>query len=216
MSRLVFSIPQADRLKLRELLDPKQVRQAEFQAVNRTTNALARIVRKGVQDEVKITKKYVDRVIYTRKAKGDPPEGSIEISQRLLPLIAYGGRASKRSGVTVQISKHKPPLRLRHAFKATVRTAGADGIHDGHLGYFTRGRNLPTKGPNVGNTKVTGKLTPKGFAGRLTIIERFGPSILDVVEIPKVLDRIVFDADAELHKNLMSQIDRFTKAPAAT
>lgn len=186
--------------KLDETLNPRQIRSATFQAVKRTTGKVAGIIQAELQERTVVKTKYIKRVVKTTAATGDPPVGRIRVSQELLPLVAYQAKVTKRGGAVVTVSKDRTPITLRHAFRATVGKGG-------HRGVFLRARNLPTKGPNEGK----GKLTPRGIAGRLAIKEQFGPSVLDLVELPEVLGAIKIDTQAEMAKYLNSQIDRFTK-----
>lgn len=193
---------------LKGALPAKQVRQALFQAVKRTTKTGATQINRRVRAEINISKKYADRAIRVFDPKGDNPVGVVSISRRSIPLIAYRPRVSKRGGVRVTIGKGKPAVVFRHAFKATVRTKGEAGVHDGHEGIFGRTRHLPTKGRNAGK----GKLTPRGFAGRLAIKEAMGPSVLSVLG-EQGTTRVAQEELAKLHdvlqKNLDSQVNRF-------
>jgi hypothetical protein len=204
---LSIQIDPEERENLARVLNPKQLKQAQFQAVKRTTNKVVGLVQKAVKDRSFIKPKYIKRVIAKRDPRGDPPVGEVVVTKKRLPLIAFKVRASKKNGVTAQVSKGAAPIVLRHAFVATVRTKGTDEEHDGHKGVFQRDRHLPTKGPNAGK----GKLTARGFAGRFAIKEQFGRSVFDVVNVKAVVDGIVFDAGAEMSRQLQGQLARFTK-----
>ncbi len=195
-------------------LSSKQLRQANFQVVKRTTAQIVKLIRAEVRDQTTISKKYVDRVITQTDPKGDPPVGKVNVKRQMIPLSAYKATASKAAGVSVKVAKGLPPIRLRHAFMAIVGTGE-------HRGIFLRSTHLPTKGPNAGGieqrisksgrpfqTKI--RLTPDGFAGRLSIKQQFGPPIVNIVSIPEVLGRIVFNADAFMRKQAESQVFRFT------
>lgn len=213
------SVDKVEEDRVRAVLDPKQYRQAIFQAVLRTTKKIGTAVGKGIKEHSYIKPKYIKRSIFVRVPKnksGDvSPEGTVEVKKKRLPLIAFKVRASKKRGVTVQTSPDGAPIVLRHAFKATVRLAGTSDEHEGHDGIFLRARHLPSKGPHVGK----GKLTKRGFAGRFAIAEQFGPSAFFFASLPEVKDSIVIDARAEMRKQLTSQVARFkgtaTAPPAA-
>jgi hypothetical protein len=205
---VTISVSDEQLATLQAALPPKQVRSALFQAVKRTTKTGATQVNRRVRAEINISKKYADRAIRVFDPKGDNPVGVISISRKPIPLIAYRPRVSKKAGVRATISKNKPPVVYRHAFKATVKTKGTDDQHEGHEGIFFRTRHLPTKGKNAGK----GKLTPRGFAGRLAIKEAMGPSVLSVFGEAGTT-RVASEELAKLHdvlqKNLDSQMDRF-------
>jgi hypothetical protein len=207
---VTISVSEEQRRGPENWLSPKQVRQAMYQAVKRTTKTGGTQINRRVRAEINITKKYADRAIRVFDPKGDNPVGVVSIARRSIPLIAYRPRVSKRGGVLAVLTKGKPALRLRHAFKATVKTKGEGDEHDGHLGIFGRARHLPTKGPNAGK----GKLTPRGFAGRLAIKQAYGPSVLSVLG-EQGTTKVAQEELAKLHdvllKNLDSQIARFTK-----
>jgi hypothetical protein len=208
--RINISMNEAQLARLRADLSPQQVKQAQFQAIKRTTAFAAREVQDVVKAETYINTKYVRRVVTSKVSKSDSPFGTVTISQRLVPLIAYRVTASKRGGVTAYLAKNRAPIRLRHAFKRRVFSAEQAAQGDtGHVGIFLRARHLPTKGRNVGNRRL--KITRRGFAGRLAIEEQFGPSVLNLVEQPKLLGAITDEVTVQLEKNTQSQLDRFLK-----
>ncbi len=209
--RINFTINEAQLARLKADLSPRQVKQAQFQAIKRTTAFAARQVQDKVQEETYINKKYVRRVVIATAPKGEPPVGKVTISQKLVPLIGYRVSATKKNGVIAYVSRDRPPIFLRHGFKAFVfsKQQAEQGSTVGHTGIFVRTRHLPTKGPNAGNKKL--KLTPRGFAGRLSVEEQFGPSVLNLVEQPKLLGAITDEVNAQLEKNIQSQLDRFLK-----
>lgn len=205
---ITFNQSQVDRLIAS--LNPKQLKSAMFQAIKRTTDFAGRQVKATVKAETFMQPKYVNRVVATRVSKENPPVGIVSISQKMVPLIAFKVRASRRRGVTVQVTKSLPPIVLRHAFKATVRSQQqSEKSLAGHVGIFLRSRHLPTKGPNVGNKRL--KLTRRGIAGRLAIEEQFGKSVLSLVETPKIIGSITSEVTDKLEQNVQSQLDRFLK-----
>lgn len=216
--------------ELEAVLPPKQVRIALFQAVKKTVGIPPHgggrtQINKRVREELNISKKYADRAISARMTSGDNPVGVISILRRPIPLIAYRPRVSKKGGARVTVAKGKPPIVYRHAFKATVKTAGSNGAeHEGHEGIFVRDRHLPTKGPNADHVrewvykgkkrKSRIKLTPQGIAGSFAIRELMGPSVLSVLGeagTTKVAQEELAKLQDVLQKNLDSQIARFTK-----
>lgn len=205
-----FSGPTFDRAVA--VLNAGQLRRALFQAIKRTGEKGVKIGQQEIQKTANITKKYIDRAIHNKLIIHDPapPESIITITHRSLPLIAFKPRATK-AGVSVKPWKNKPAKTWRHAFRATVNYQNATAPDELHEGIFIRTRHLPTKGPNVGDEKKTGKITAKGFAGRLAIKQLMGPSAESVAEIPEVQKAIADGLAGELEKRLQSQIDRFTK-----
>lgn len=220
---VTIAISEEQRQRLENLLTPKQVRQAMFQAVKRTIggprSGVLGAFRARVLSEINITKKYVDRVIVAKGPYGEIPEGRVSVSRESIPLIAFRPRVTKKGGATATIGKGKPPVTYRHGFRATVKSAEqrAGGL-PGHFGIFYRADHLPTKGPNFGAKNKKGqprfKLTKKGRAGRFAITEAMGPSVLSVYGeqgTTKVAQEELAKAHELLDKNIQSQIDRFTK-----
>ena len=211
-----ISIDPAQLAEMRRVLDPKQFKQAQYQAVRRTTNAARRIVENVVTEKVNLTRKYARRAVTSRVASENGVNtGAVTITQRPIPLIGYRPKVSKRGGVTVTISLDRAPVFFRHAFKATVRTLEqviADEEFEGHTGIFQRARGVGEFRGAGGNRRG---VTPEGFAHRLPIKELRGPSVLDVVEIPDVEKRVTEELGDALSRNVQSQIDRFVKSKQA-
>jgi hypothetical protein len=207
MAGIVIEIPNDAYNRAVDLLDPKQLRQALFQTIKRTTNKGTRIVQDEVQEYLNISSKYVKRAVKTQIEPRDPapPIGIIRISRRGLPLIAYKPSVTKRGGVTAKVWKDRPPLRFSHGFKGTVNYQNATTDAELHTGVFIRTRHA-----SRGN-KEAHKLTPKGFAGRLAIKQLMGPSVEGAVELTKVSNAVYVGLQGEAEKQLQSQIDRFTK-----
>lgn len=219
---LSISIPQAQVDKLEAAIGKETARRAIYQAVFRTTRAGATIIRKRVQEELQVDSKYINRAITIRvdnsMDKADAT-GHIIVSPKLIPLVGYGDRkAGKQGGITIVVSKDRPPIYLRHAFYATVR-AGDDGTHKG---IFMRAKGRDKSGGKVmkgtfNHLKVGkyqgGKLTAAGYARRLPMEEQFGPSVVDAIGPDKLTtlgQAIHADLAQTLQKNLESQISRFT------
>lgn len=199
LAAFTVTIPEAKYESLRAVLDPKQLDAATFSSVKRATEGGATFVRNVVAKNSTLTAQEItqQRIIVARPPVGRPPVGRITISQKLIPLSRFRVTPLKRGGVSVKIAKDRPPLKLQHAFTATLKS--------GHWGVFLRARHLPTKGPNVNK----GKLTPQGFAGRFAIQEQFGPSVLDLVSIPATFAAVEERVAEILLKRLDSQLARF-------
>jgi hypothetical protein len=82
-------IPPDQLQKLTDRLSPRQLHQATYQVVKRTTAQVVRLIRKEVREQVTIDKKYVDRVITQVNPQGDPPVGQVIIKKQPVPLIAF-------------------------------------------------------------------------------------------------------------------------------
>lgn len=201
----LVDLDERDLAKLRELLGEKRFRQAVFQAVNRTTTKVRTKIRAEVKKRSFIKAKYISEAVTSKVSRGDVPLGLVRVTRQMLPAIAFKTRASKRQGVTILTGPGRPAIVLRHAFKARVRGNNPEANENGHEGIFLRAKHLPKKGKN----KNKGKLTRRGFAGRLAIIQQYGPPAISVVDVPDVIASIRFDAEAEMSTQLRNQLSRF-------
>lgn len=191
-------------------LNPDQLRRALFRAVKRATDRGTNIVQKRVRQVVRIEGKYLERAIRSRLEVRDPlpPIGHVTISQVSLPAIAYkptgGGMMTPagKGGVRFKPWKDKKARVFRHGFVATVNYQNAHTPAELHRGVFIRTRHA-TPNPKAG------RLTPKGFAGRLAIKQLMGPSLHTVIDVPKVTQGIVDDMGETLEKTLRERINTF-------
>lgn len=222
-----FSVSPETYAQLARVLNPKQMDTAIKVAVRRTIARGRQIAAKTVQERLNVQRKYIDSPTNRSAAIKTfvPPggaSGSIFINQVKMPMSAFKARQTK-SGVVVTIDKAKPSRTFRHAFIATVRTAGLDDVHEGHRGVFERSERAAPKVAARGRrvfersrALIEGKLTKDGFAGRLHIDELFGPSILDFFSRDEIREAILRDIGNELPKQIDSQVNRFLKGRAKT
>lgn len=206
--------------KLEAAIGKQSTKQAIYQAVLRTTRAGTTIFRKRITEKLYLDQKYITRAITTdvRGLSRDSAEavGHIRVSAEPIPIVAYQDRkAGKQGGITVVISKDRPPLYLRHAFYARVGTGGHVGIFfraEGRDKSAGKERFIVSGGRIAQRYKHGGKLTASGYARRLPMEEKFGPSVVDAYG-DKVLttmgQQINVDLQETLVKNLQSQLDRF-------
>ncbi len=191
-------------------LNSSELRRAEYQAVKRTTQAGAKIVKDVLKELTTLKSSYLSNQ-HGRKKLIDwtietaPLAGIISINHQPLPLIAYQSNAGGGAGVAVMISRQRSLVYLKHAFLATVASSLQAAQGTGHKGIFLRSRHLPRKGSAIGK----GKLTAAGFAGRLAIVEQFGPAVTDLVSQKAIGDAVLDGLDERFAKNMESQIDRF-------
>jgi hypothetical protein len=195
---LTVEIPEQQYRELLQALEPKQARQATFAAVKRATESGASFMASLVRKRTTLAREEAAKVIKANVPSGDPPVGRITIKQKLIPLSKFKFASLSRGGVSVKIDKDRPPLRLSHAFIATMKS--------GHQGVYLRAKHLPTKGPNIGK----GRLTPQGFAGRFAIAEQFGPSVLQFISDPAVFKDVQDHIQTVLVRRAASQLARFS------
>lgn len=156
-----------------------------------------------------IPRKYIDNknnrhaAIRTRFTTSDNiPIGRLVVADKRLPLTAFKAIDSKKAGVSVQIDKSTPTLLLKNAFIARLRSkAQIEQGSSGHVGVMLRSKR-------AANGE---RLTPKGYAGRLHIDERFGPSVLSFITRDEIRFAVESKIGNEFQKQIDSQISRFTQ-----
>ena len=229
---------------LRKVLNPQQYRQAMYQATKRSTRKARVMTGDVVRERLPIRKKFIDSPSSDKAAikstfDKQTQTGKIQTKQIGLPLSEFPHTDSKSAGVSVRLDSKKPPLMLRHAFTATVKSksqAAAGGA--GHKAIFTRkhignavanwlyknfGRTdvefQLSQGFGPGTTKGVrsslryGQLkhyNAKGIAWRLPIEERTGPTVFDLVKQNEVIDPLVRNIGNIFRDELSNQISRFT------
>jgi hypothetical protein len=203
MASLNISLDQASRKVLKETLNPRQAKQAIFQVVKRTTSKVSTIIKQKVRGHSLISVKYVNRVIDTKLPRGEPPEGLITVKREAIPLVAFPYKKAGR-GISVQFTRDQAPVVFRHAFETTMAS--------GHTGVYERARRPSAHALGISKDgRPYRRLTPSGFAERLPIDEAMGPSVFKLVQLPKILGEIEFDASAYMRKMAQSQLARFAR-----
>lgn len=228
-SNVTFEIDDRTYGQLQRVLNPKQLKQAIYQAVNRTTNRGRIIAAKAVLDKMTIPRKYVDAkdnryaAIKTRIIKGDRPEGRISVRDQQLPMSAFKHSATK-AGVRVTIDKSTPAEFFRHAFVAVVRSKRQEELGVSHKGIFVRRkvnaadaqRYFQKNKQSFYRTAKSRAITPKGYAWRLPLGELFGPSVLDFISRDEIRRAVLAGIGNELGKQIDSQVKRFTEGRSDT
>jgi hypothetical protein len=107
----------------------------------------------------------------------------MQLNKRSLYLVYYRGVTwTKAGGVTAQIEAGKPPMVLRHGFRARVASAKQAAAGISHVGLFRRAAMLVASPGDKFSTNVRGlrrvRVTPEGYAARLPIKQLFGPPLL--------------------------------------
>jgi hypothetical protein len=202
-------IDQAKLAELWEILGPNNFRRAATGAINKTIATGKAKITDRIFATLNVKRKAISDVITLKRATQAELEGKITITGKSIRITDYKGVKLGGGGVTAQFRLDRPPLQFKHAFQAIMKANGGS-----HTGIFFRTTHLPTKGPNMGK----GKLTPQGFAGRLSISELRGPSVLSMLQTSSASGAGLATAIAEeeiaklgvvLEKNIASQVDRF-------
>jgi hypothetical protein len=205
---------QIEQQQIRDLLarlDPKQLAQAEYQVVVRTTRWAAKQVSVETRKIINLSASRAKDVVRAKVPTKASPVGVVSIRDTMIPAVSYmtdravagrmGGKG--RGSITVRFRKDKPAIRFPYYFMAKVGTGG-------HVGIFGRAKHLPSKGPNTGK----GKLGPNGFASRLAIKEVYGPSPYDLLvqdgTLTAMASRIVGQINDKMRKEAANQVYRFT------
>jgi len=201
-----IQMPDVQRRRLEDFLNPSQLMQAQNAIVHKVTKGVNVDVRRTIAERTNIAarSKYLTRAVKSRFSSAKPIEGFVDIYKGGIPLIAFGVKASRTSGVTATILKGGPPWSLAHAFIATMRS--------GHDGVFVRRRMGAgaAAGP-AARAGVKRMVTPSGFAERTPILEVFGPPIFKLVSEPEIKKTIEESAKVRMQKETESQLSRFLK-----
>lgn len=213
-----ISISDVETKALRSVLNPRQYMQAMNQATQRTTRKGRVMAGDAVRSRLTLRKKFIDdpksssAAIKSAVTVGKPTTGKIVTTKKPLPLSEFKFTAGKK-GVTVTIDKTRPPLLLRHAFKATVASKAQAEQGVSHTGIFERRKNVDSRLGKTytyrGKKYKIGK-NAKGFMWRIPIEERRGPSVFDLVKENEVLDPLVRAIGTIFRDELGNQISRFT------
>jgi hypothetical protein len=201
---------------------PKQINSARYQAVARTAAQGRRMIAdRFIEQYPKIQRTKVEsgdptkrkRPITSRVTRGKDPEGIITVSEQPIPMVAFRPKGpgmripsrGKPGGITVQMSANRPPVTLRHAFRAIMPS--------GHEGVYLRRKGAKQLVVTQAANRAAAAITGGQATGRLPITELFGPNVYSLVNVPKINAEVVAKLDALLARNIQSQIDRF-KLPA--
>jgi len=210
--RVSIQPPEDALRKMREVLTPKQFRQAAWQAVKRTTAKAEKQVENAIAEATTIKKDRAKQGVWSTTTQGEIPVGIVAIRRRPLPASYFKHTASKRNGIAAVFMKGGGAVTFAHGFKRTVTTAGKSGEHAGHVGLFVRAKRLPGKGPNTNTAKMVQSGKYKGqIAARFTLKEIFAPPLIDIVNGTKIAADVTASAGEEMQKQLTSQINRFMK-----
>ncbi len=202
---------------LRAILDPRQYRQALYQATQRATRKGRVAAGKAVKARLPLRRKFIDdpdsrdaaiKSEFDRNAQ----TGKVVTTKIGVPLSEFPYRENKK-GVSVSIDSTRPRLELRHGFVAKVASRAQIAQAVAHVGIFLRRRNVDSR---LGQTYTyrekqykIGK-SAKGIMWRLPIREHLGPSVFDLVKQDEILKPIVANIANLFHKELDGQISRFT------
>lgn len=171
---------------------------------------------------INISSSSIKKCIQIHPSSPSSLAGSVEITGRLLPLLAFGAKKTQR-GVSVKVRRDAARKVIPGTFIATVKSEAQRDIIDfqGHEGVFWRkwhgstgklskiDRQIGRSG-YVFNSK-TGRYfpvwaLPKRY--RLPIEERYGPSIPDYMGNKGPIQGIVLGkAGDRMHKNIDRELN---------
>jgi hypothetical protein len=215
---------------LRRVLNPKQFRQATYQAVLRTTNGAVSKATDLVQKRSGLPRRYISGKQHRRAAivsavyKGDSPEGRVRVREIGVPLSAYKFRRVGDNGIEVTFDQLGETLHLKHAFVATVASRAQEAQGVSHKGIFSRSkvgtsayavsRYLQKGMDSKWMAARRGQVTPAGRSWRLPIEEHFGWPVLEFVTKDEIRTEIERHAAETLDAQIDSQVRRFTEGRA--
>jgi len=204
-------------LAVRAVLDPKQYRQAMFQATKRTTRRGRVMAGDVVREALPIRKKFIDDPKSSDaaiKATFDKSTqtGSIVTRDKPIPLAEFPNSETAK-GITVKLDKKKPRLTLRHAFKESVSSKAQLAQAVAHVGIFSRRKNVTSRLGQTydyrGKKYKIGK-NAKGIMWRIPMEERTGPTPFQRVKKDDVLAPLLQNLGELFREEFGNQISRFT------
>lgn len=173
----------------------QRVFKATARALNRTAQGAKTDISREVRDKATVSDKAVKKTLKVDKARLDErrtPRASVISTGSPLPLIGFKVRQTK-AGVLVQVYKDRGWKLIKHAFIRTLDT--------GHKAVFWRKWKGPRKEPKKNFNYAA---LPEKF--KIPIKERYGPSIQDILRVPKVWEGIKKKIAARMEKNLAHEI----------
>ncbi len=168
----------------RQLLEPRQFKDAMRRAKNRTAQTLKTRISSRLRDTLNIKKKDIDPYIKIKRASYSREDASVTVSRKAVPLLNYSPRQTA-AGVVVKVYKGESAQLLRSTFKLTT---GNSPVYERELRSGTGGT--------------------KKRAARFPLVQRFGPTAVGVLAgRPGILEAVVAEGAAILDKNVLSQTD---------
>jgi len=151
-------------------------------SINNTLSGTKTAVSKGIGQTITLKAKEIKSYIRVKRAKNSELSGRVILSGVLIPAIKFRNR-QVRNGVSLKIWKQDRPVKLRHSFYAEMAS--------GHRGIFYRKQ-----------------LSTGVYAGRLPIIEQFGPNITTAYEkTPGLANRVEREAADRLLEQINNQVN---------
>jgi len=195
MSELLsVGISDATIARLKAELDPSQFKQACRSAVHRTMITGKALMAREVQKKLNVRIGDIKPVIKSRENAEDL-NGTLTVTQKRIPLIDFIGTAPTRGGVRIKLYEDQPSMVLKHAFVAVLPGSGLQ---------------IDEREKYTGK----GKKTKSGYVSRTPVETLKGISVLTTIGAEMATatgQRITRGLTETLEKNLLSQLDRFTK-----
>lgn len=155
-----------DRITNKLRASARQSEQAASRALNRTAARVRTYAAREIRTAgYNIKANAIKRNISIQRANPGLLVAVVRAVGKPIPLIDYGARASKRSGVTVSVKNGRHVL--RHAFIAVMP--------NGHRGVFQRIGAARERVSGIVARRIRGSGDKR--AGRLPIAEMFGPGV---------------------------------------
>lgn len=215
-----------------DLLAPGELRRAIYNAIKRGTSKERSQTRKIIRKQIpNVPAKDVNDVVTSDVSnEGTSVTGTVTVSHKPLPMIAFHPIVSKHSGVTVDYGNG--PLHFRHLFKATMknghtgifgRVRGIAGVSDKNqlpygftpLGQRVAGRRYGSQVliqlPPGSRRRAFAAGSASGFVSRLPIKEAGAPSVYRIATVPETASIITKDFADTVDAELQGQIRRFLK-----
>lgn len=197
-------------------VDEKKLRQLEImfrgipgkipgilsRSINRTITPARTEVSQGIRQEINIKAADAKDKIDVEKASTNRLEASISLSHRLIPIMDFGAKMTKK-GVSFKVYKSGGRKFMAHAFIAKMKS--------GHIGVFRKAIGM--HGEKRWERRKVMRLVLKTMRDspvnwhNVFIGEQFGPSLHQAFEKSKdLIQRITIKAYERLEHNIDGQI----------
>lgn len=149
MSLISVQIKRSQQRRLMKTMNawPRKAKTVERRAINQVAKREQGLIVRTARALVNVRAKFLKKGnVKLSAAKGNRLVARIQITGGRIPLVEFSARATKKQGVTYQITKNDPRQRIPNAFIRTMKS--------GHTGVYTRkgAARLPIqelRGPSI-------------------------------------------------------------------
>jgi hypothetical protein len=177
---------------------PRELPRIISRAINKTITPARTEVSQGIRQEINIKAGDVKDKIELKKASTKRWEASISLSHKLIPIMDFGAKMTKK-GVSFKVYKSGGRKLMLHAFIAKMKS--------GHEGVFRRGMDKRTIRWEKRSTRKAGVKSSVTWHN-VFIGKQFGPSLHQAFKrSADLIQRITQNAYGRLEHNIDNQLE---------